>query len=144
MVDILLVEDSTDEAEMTIRSLNKSNLGDRLVWLKEGASAIDFLFGKGQFKDRDISIKPKVIFLDLKLPKVDGHEVLQVLKSDATTDHIPIVMMTSSKEERDIVKSYSLGVNSYIVKPVDFDKFSKAVSETASYWLKTNITPRNR
>jgi two-component system response regulator len=144
MVDILLVEDSTDEAEMTIRSLKKSNLGDRLVWLKEGALAIDFLFGQGQFSDRDTTIKPKVIFLDLKLPKVDGLEVLGVLKSNPTTDQIPVVMMTSSKEEKDIVKSYSLGVNSYIVKPVDFDKFSKAVSETALYWLKTNITPRNK
>lgn len=141
-MDILLIEDSTEEAEMTIRSLKKYNLGEKLVWLKSGDLGLDFLFGKGSFVGRDVSLKPKVIFLDLKLPKVSGLEVLSRLKSDPFTEQIPVVMMTSSKEEKDILQSYDLGVNSYIVKPVEFDKFSKSVVEAATYWLHTNIVPR--
>src|SRR6478609_9023999 len=120
-VEILLVEDNPHDAEMTIRALKKVNLANRLIHLKDGAEALDFIFSKGAFSDRDANDKPKVILLDIKMPKVDGIEVLRQIKADEDTKTIPVVIMTSSKEEQDIITSYDLGVNSYVVKPVDFE-----------------------
>jgi two-component system response regulator len=141
MIDILLIEDNADDAEMTIRSLKRKNLADRLKWIKDGAEAVDFLFGNGKFIDRDTSIKPKVIFLDLKLPKLNGLEILELVKKDPITEKIPVVMLTSSQEERDIFRSYDLGVNSYIVKPLDFEQFAEAIVNVGMYWLNTNVCP---
>lgn len=137
-VEILLVEDNPHDAEMTIRALKKSNLANRLIHVKDGAEALDFIFSKGAFSDRSTDNKPKVILLDIKMPKVDGIEVLRQIKSNEHTKTIPVVIMTSSKEEQDIITSYNLGVNSYVVKPVDFEGFAKAVSELGFYWLITN------
>lgn len=136
--DILLVEDSMEDAEMTIRALKKVNLANKLVHVKDGKEALDFLFGEGEFSGRDTNNKPKVILLDIKMPRVDGIEVLRQLKSNEKTKAIPIVIMTSSSQEKDIIASYTLGVNSYVVKPVEFDGFAKAVSELGMYWLLTN------
>jgi two-component system, response regulator len=137
-VEILLVEDNPHDAEMTIRTLKKINLANRLIHLKNGAEALDFIFAKGAYTDRNINDRPKVILLDIKMPKVDGIEVLRQIKSNPDTKRIPVVIMTSSKEEQDIITSYNLGVNSYVVKPVDFNGFAKAVSELGFYWLITN------
>lgn len=137
-VEILLVEDNPHDAEMTIRTLKKINLANRLIHLKDGAEALDFIFAKGAYADRSINDRPKVILLDIKMPKVDGIEVLRQIKSNPDTKRIPVVIMTSSKEEQDIITSYNLGVNSYVVKPVDFDGFAKAISELGFYWLITN------
>jgi len=137
-VEILLVEDNPHDAELTIRALKKANLANQLIHLRDGAEAIDFLFGKGLYADRNIGNRPKVILLDIKMPKVDGIEVLRQLKLHEDTRTIPVVIMTSSKEEQDIITSYDLGVNSYVVKPVDFEGFAKAVSELGFYWLITN------
>ncbi|WP_426671878.1 response regulator [Mucilaginibacter sp. McL0603] len=137
-VEILLVEDNPHDAEMTIRTLKKINLANRLIHLKDGAEALDFIFAKGAYTGRSINDRPKVILLDIKMPKVDGIEVLRQIKSNPDTKTIPVVIMTSSKEEQDIITSYNLGVNSYVVKPVDFDGFAKAVSELGFYWLITN------
>ena len=137
-VEILLVEDNPHDAELTIRALKKANLANQLIHLRDGAEALDFLFGKGLYADRNIGNKPKVILLDIKMPKVDGIEVLRQLKLHEATRTIPVVIMTSSKEEQDIITSYDLGVNSYVVKPVDFEGFAKAVSELGFYWLITN------
>ncbi|MEQ9301818.1 MAG: response regulator [Cyclobacteriaceae bacterium] len=142
MIDILLIEDNADDAEMTIRSLKRKNLANRLKWIKDGAEAVDFLFGKGKYFDRDTTVKPKVIFLDLKLPKLNGLEILELIKKEPVTEQIPVVMMTSSQEERDIFKSYDLGVNSYIVKPLDFEEFASAIVNVGTYWLNTNIAPQ--
>ena len=141
-LQILLVEDNISDAMLTIRALKKHNLGNNLVHLYDGAQALDFLFGKGEYEGRNLAEKPKVIFLDLKMPKVDGLEVLRHLKSDDHTKLIPVVMMTSSKEEKDIIESHRLGVNSYIVKPVGFENFSKIVVDLGLYWLLVNQTPR--
>lgn len=134
-VEILLVEDSPADVELAMRALKKHNLANRLHVARDGAEAIEFLFGPnaGQV--------PKMVLLDLKLPKVDGLEVLRRIKSDPATRRIPVVVMTSSREERDIVESYELGVNSYIVKPVDFDQFVRAVAELGLYWLVLNQSP---
>lgn len=137
-VEILLVEDNPHDAEMTIRALKKSNLANRLIHAKDGAEALDFIFSRGAFSDRRMEDKPRVILLDIKMPKVDGIEVLRQIKSNDSTKTIPVVIMTSSKEEQDIITSYNLGVNSYVVKPVDFEGFAKAVSELGFYWLITN------
>lgn len=137
-VEILLVEDNPHDAEMTIRALKKVNLANKLIHVKDGVEALDFIFAKGTFADRHIENKPKVILLDIKMPKVDGIEVLRQIKSNETTKTIPVVIMTSSKEEQDVITSYNLGVNSYVVKPVDFEGFAKAVSELGFYWLITN------
>ncbi|MCY2687742.1 response regulator [Salinimicrobium sp. TH3] len=142
-VQILLVEDNKSDAMLTIRALKKLNLANNLVHLHDGAKALDFLFGEGEYEGRHIGDKPKVIFLDLKMPKVDGLEVLRVIKADERTKLIPVVMMTSSKEEKDIVESHKLGVNSYIVKPVGFENFTKTVTELGFYWLIGNQTPYN-
>ncbi|HTI61426.1 response regulator [Mucilaginibacter sp.] len=140
-VEILLVEDNPHDAEMTIRALRKANLANRLTHVKDGAEALDFVFSRGVFSERSVHDKPKVILLDIKMPKVDGIEVLRQIKADENTRTIPVVIMTSSKEEQDIITSYNLGVNSYVVKPVDFEGFAKAVSELGFYWLITNQSP---
>lgn len=139
--DIVLVEDNPNDAEITIRSLKKHHLANKLVWLKDGVEALDFLLAKGEYASRDINDTPKVIFLDLKLPKIDGMEVLADIRKNEVLKQIPVVVLTSSKEEQDVVKSYNLGVNSYIVKPVEFENFAKAIAEVGFYWLVTNTTP---
>jgi two-component system response regulator len=137
-VEVLLIEDSPDDAALAIRALKKQNLANKLVHLKNGAEAIDFLFGEGEFINRNLENVPKVILLDLKMPKVNGMEVLAKVKSDARTKCIPIVVLTSSAEDPDIKKCYELGANSYIVKPVDFDNFSRAVTDLGFYWMLLN------
>lgn len=139
--DIVLVEDNPNDAEITIRSLKKHHLANKLVWLKDGVEALDFLLAKGEYSDRNINDLPRVIFLDLKLPKVDGMEVLAEIRSNDVIKKIPVVVLTSSKEEQDVVKTYDLGVNSYIVKPVEFENFAKAIADVGFYWLVTNTTP---
>jgi two-component system, response regulator len=140
-VEILLIEDSPDDAELTLRALKKNNIANKLVLVTDGEEALDFIFARGAFSNRKVENSPKVILLDLKLPKVDGLEVLKAIKSDARTKTIPVVVLTSSAQESDIVKSYSLGVNSYIVKPVDFDKFIDSVRDIGFYWLLLNQRP---
>lgn len=140
-IQILLVEDDRSDAILATRALQKHNLANNLVHLEDGAEALDFIFAKGKYADRDPENKPKVIFLDLKMPKVDGLEVLKVLKDNEATKLIPVVMMTSSQEESDIVASLKLGVNSYVVKPIDFEKFSKTIVQLGFYWLVVNKTP---
>ena len=139
-VNILLVEDNASDAEMTIRALRKNNLANSLLHVKDGAEALDFVFAEGEFASRDINNKPKVILLDLKMPKINGLEVLEKIKSDERTSDIPVVVLTSSKEDPDIKRCYQLGVNSYVVKPVEFEDFHKAVSDLGLYWLIVNQT----
>jgi len=141
-IEILLVEDNPDDVELTLRALKKNNLANSVHVVKDGAEALEFIFGTGAYAERDINKTPKVILLDLKLPKVNGLEVLRKIKSDERTKVIPVVVLTSSQEERDIVESYKLGVNSYITKPVDFDKFIKTVADMGFYWLLVNKPPR--
>jgi CheY-like chemotaxis protein len=141
-VEILLVEDNPNDVELTLRALKKHNLANNVVVVKDGEEALDFVFARGAYTHRDVENGPKIILLDLKLPKVDGLEVLKAIKSDARTKIIPVIVLTSSKEEKDIVNSYRLGVNSYIVKPVDFDKFIEAVAKLGLYWLLLNEPPR--
>jgi len=136
VVEILLIEDSADDAGLAIRALKKHNLANNLLHLEDGEEAINFLYSPSLIK------MPRLILLDLKMPKVDGIEVLKKLKSDPERKVIPIVVLTSSKEERDIVESYKLGVNAYIVKPVDFDKFAEAVSQVGLFWLLLNQPPK--
>ena len=140
-VEVLLVEDNVHDAEMTIRALRKVNLSNNLVHVKDGEEALDFIFARGKFAGRETEQLPKVILLDIKMPKVDGIEVLRQLKAQDNSKTIPVVIMTSSKEEQDVIRSYQLGVNSYVVKPVDFEGFAKAVSELGLYWLLTNQPP---
>ena len=140
-IEILLVEDNATDAELCIRALKKSNLANNLVWVKDGAEALDFLFANGTYVGRNMSFPPKVVLLDLRLPKVDGMEVLRRVKADERTRSIPVVVLTSSKEDRDIAESYQLGVNSFISKPVEFDEFAKTVSELGLYWLLVNRPP---
>lgn len=140
-VEILLVEDNPQDLELTLRALKKANLANRIQVARDGAEALEFIFCEGPHASRRIDDTPKVIFLDLKLPKVDGLEVLQRVKSDPRTKHIPVTILTSSKEQRDIVESYQLGVNSYIVKPVNFEGFSTAVQNLGLYWLLLNQPP---
>ena len=140
-VEILLVEDNPQDAEMAIRALKKNNLANNVALVTDGVEALDFIFARGAYSDRKIENGPKVILLDLKLPKVDGLEVLKVVKSDERTKIIPIIALTSSSEEKDIIESYRLGVNSYIVKPVDFDKFVEAIKGLGFYWLLLNQSP---
>ena len=140
-IEILLVEDNPQDAELTIRALKRRHLANKLIHVKDGVEALDFLFGTGNYAHRDVNHRPRVILLDLKLPKVDGLEVLRAVKADPRTRTIPVVVMTSSQEQRDVVDSYQLGVNSYVVKPVDFDGFSKAVSELGCYWVLLNQPP---
>jgi CheY-like chemotaxis protein len=140
-VEILLVEDNPYDAELTIRALKNRNLSNNLLWVKDGEEALDYLFRQGTFADHDKRPHPKVILLDLKLPRVDGLEVLRKLRADERTRTVPVVVLTSSREESDIVKSYGLGANSYIVKPVEFDQFVEAVSELGLYWVLMNQPP---
>lgn len=142
VVEILLVEDCPEDLEMTRRALRNINLGNSIQVARDGAEALDFIFCEGEFAGRQIEDTPKLILLDLKLPKVDGLEVLQRIKGDASTKQIPVVILTSSKEQVDVVKSYALGVNSYIVKPVNFEGFTKAVQELGMYWLLLNQPPK--
>jgi two-component system, response regulator len=139
--DILLVEDSPRDAELALRALKKRNLTNKLIWVKDGAEALKFIFGSDANCGGKVCHRPKVILLDLKLPKVDGLEVVRRLKANEESKTIPVVVLTSSREEQDIVQSYKLGVNSYIVKPVNFDNFSEAVAQLGMYWLLLNQPP---
>ncbi len=141
-VEILLVEDNPNDVELTLRALKRHNLANNVIVVSDGAEALDFVFGEGSYASRSMEIKPKLVLLDLKLPKIDGLEVLRRIKSDERAKVIPVVVLTSSKEERDIIESYKLGVNSYLVKPVGFDKFIDSVSEAGLYWLVCNEPPR--
>ena len=141
-VDILLVEDNPQDAELTTRALKKNNLANRLFTVEDGAEALDFVFCRGKYATRDNGHSPKVVLLDLKLPKVSGLEVLRALKQAERTRAIPVVVVTSSREDPDIKTAYSLGANSYVVKPVDFDAFAEAVSSLGLYWLLVNQPPR--
>ncbi|MBI3856231.1 MAG: response regulator [Planctomycetes bacterium] len=141
-VEILLVEDSAQDAELTIRALRKNNLANKVHHVKDGAQALAFVFATGEYSTRRSEMGPKVVLLDLKLPKVDGIEVLRKMKSDERTKMIPVVVLTSSSQDRDMVESYRLGVNSYIVKPVGFEKFLDAVKQLGLYWLLVNRIPR--
>jgi two-component system, response regulator len=142
-LEILLVEDNPHDAELTMRALKKNHVANHIVVVTDGEEALDFLFARGAFSHRNIEDSPRLILLDLKLPKVDGLEVLRALKGDLRTRNVPVVVLTSSKEEQDIVESYRLGVNSYIVKPVEFDKFIEAVTSLGFYWLLLNQTPHS-
>ncbi|MFB3738692.1 MAG: response regulator [Candidatus Velamenicoccus archaeovorus] len=140
-VEILLVEDNPADAELTLRALREHNLANHVLLVQDGAEALDFLFGTGPYEGRESRTTPKVIFLDLKLPKVSGLEVLARIREDERTRTIPVVALTSSKEEPDLVESYELGVNSYITKPVEFEQFVRCVSEIGLYWLVLNRVP---
>jgi len=140
-VDILLVEDNLDEARLTIRNFKKSNLANALLHLDDGEEALDFIFCRNKYSGRNMDRPPKLILLDLKLPKVSGTEILKAVKENERTKIIPVIVLTSSREEPDITACYQLGVNSYIVKPVNFDSFSKAVIELGMYWMFLNVSP---
>ena len=140
-VEILLIEDNPMDAELAIRALKKRHLANNLVWVKDGSEALAFLFGGDQEPVRRVSHHPRIILLDLKLPKVDGHEVLRRIKTHPALKCTPVIVMTSSREEQDIVRSYEQGVNSYIVKPVNFDNFSEAVAQLGMYWVLLNQPP---
>ena len=140
-VEILLVEDNETEAELIMRALKKNNLANKMFWVRDGAGALDFIFATGIYSVRRTCIAPKVIMLDLRLPKISGMEVLRRIKNDEHTKTIPVVVLTSSKEDRDVTESYKLGVNSYISKPVEFEEFVKVVSEMGLYWLLVNRPP---
>lgn len=140
IIDILLVEDNPQDAELAIRALKKSNLSNKIFTITDGAEALDFLYCKGKYEGRQSLNKPKVILLDLKLPKVSGLEVLAKIKGDPNLKKIPIVVVTSSKEDPDIKEAYELGANSYVVKPVDFDKFIDSIQNLGYYWLLVNHT----
>lgn len=141
IVEILLVEDNPSDAELTLRALARHHLANKVLVVSDGAEALDYLFATGSYAGRAMNQRPHVIFLDLKLPKVSGLDVLRRVKSDERTKRIPVVVLTSSNEERDIVMSYELGGNSYVVKPVDFERFSEAIQELGLYWLVVNRPP---
>ena len=138
---ILLVEDNPDDEALTLRALKKNNITNEVVVVRDGAEALDYFFGSGKFAGRDTSETPQVTLLDLKLPKVDGLEVLRRLRADPRTKLVPIVILTSSNEEQDRLKGYGLGANSYVRKPVDFDQFMEAVRQLGLYWLLLNERP---
>jgi len=140
-IEILLVEDNPADVELTLHALRHDKLGNRIQVVRDGEEALDFLFCRGPYSDRTFGHPPKVVLLDLKLPKVDGLEVLRQVKSDPRTKAIPVVILTSSKEEKDMVNGYQLGVNSYIQKPVDFDKFRETVKHLGLYWVLVNEPP---
>src|SRR3972149_8757270 len=141
-VEILLVEDNPNDVELALHALKKNNIANRIEVVRDGAEALDFIFCTGAYAQRAMDNGPKVILLDLKLPKVDGMEVLEKVRSDPRTKVIPVVVLTSSREERDIVESYKLGVNSYIVKPVDFEQFTESVRQLGLYWVLLNQPPQ--
>ena len=141
IIDVLLIEDNPDDVELTLDALKVHKLVNRVKVLRDGEEALDYIFCTGQYADRDICIRPKVILLDLKLPKVDGIEVLRRIRSDERTKTVPVVVLTSSNEQKDRVDSYALGVNSYIVKPVEFDNFAQAVADIGFYWVLLNKLP---
>jgi CheY-like chemotaxis protein len=140
--EILLVEDSQDDLDMTLRALRKANMANHIEIARDGVEALDFIFCEGAHAARKIENIPKLIMLDLKLPKIDGMEVLKRIKGDPRTKMIPVVMLTSSKEQNDVIRSYGLGGNSYIVKPVDFESFAEAVQKLGMYWLLLNQPPQ--
>jgi two-component system, response regulator len=139
--DILLVEDNPQDIELTLMALNQNKLANNIHVVKDGEEALEYIFATGRYEGRNINMHPKVILLDLKLPKVDGIEVLKQIRSDEKTKHIPVVVLTSSKEERDVVETYRLGVNSYVVKPVQFENFVSIVKDLGLYWLVINHPP---
>ena len=139
--DVLLVEDNPRDAELTMRALKKRGVTAAVFHVKDGAVALDYLFGRGEFAGRDPRDQPRLVMLDLKLPKVDGIEVLRTIRGDERTRGLPVVVLTSSAEDRDVVEAYRLAVNSYIVKPVDFENFSDAVAQLGLYWLLLNRAP---
>jgi CheY-like chemotaxis protein len=141
-VEILLVEDNPDDLEMTLRALRKARLANSIQVVRDGAEALDFLFAEGAHAGRKVEHVPRAVLLDLKLPKVDGIEVLRRIKSDPRTKTVPVIVLTSSQEQPDVAKCYDLGVNSYIVKPVNFERFAAAVTELGWYWLILNQPPR--
>lgn len=140
-VEVLLVEDNPNDVELTLHAFKKNNLTNEIKVVRDGAEALDYLFSEGEFKDNGATVMPRVIMLDLKLPKVDGMEVLKQIRADERTRCVPVVILTSSHEESDIMRSYDLGVSSYIVKPVDFDQFTDAVRAMGFYWLLLNEPP---
>jgi two-component system response regulator len=139
-VEILLVEDSSLDAELMMRAMKQGGLANRLLWVKDGQEALDFLFRQAQFSKREDTV-PRLVLLDLKMPRVDGIEVLRAIRADEKTRRIPVVIMTSSQEERDVARSYDLGVNSYVVKPVDFAALTDLARQAGYYWLAINRTP---
>ena len=141
VVEILLVEDNPNDVELTLHALKASNLANRIHVVRDGAEALEYVFGAGEYQGRITQDAPRVILLDLKLPKIDGLEVLRRIRADERTRLIPVVMLTSSREQRDIVESYNLGVNSYIVKPVDFQRFAESVRQLGLYWVLLNQPP---
>jgi two-component system, response regulator len=141
IVEILIVEDTPEDLDLTLRSLRKAKITNHIQVARDGEEALEFIFCEGPFAERKIEDGPKVILLDLKLPKIDGLEVLQRIKSDPRTKSTPVVVLTSSREQSDVVESYNLGVNSYIVKPVNFEQFSEAVQKLGMYWLLINHPP---
>jgi two-component system response regulator len=138
---ILLVEDNSTDEELTLRALKKSNVGNDVVVARDGAAALDYLFATGAYAGRDAQLLPQVVLLDLNLPKVGGLDVLRAIRANARTKHLPVVILTSSKEDRDLLGGYELGANSYIVKPVDFVQFAEAVKQLGMYWLVLNQPP---
>jgi len=140
-VEILLVEDKPADEELTLHTFRRHKLANRVHVVRDGAEALDFVFARGQYEGRETTNSPRVILLDLKLPKIDGLEVLRAIKSDPRTCTIPVVVLTSSQEEQDLVRSYQLGVNSYIIKPVNFEQFDEAIREVGFYWLLLNKIP---
>lgn len=140
VVDILLVEDNPNDAELAMRALKKHNLANRVEWVKDGEAALDYLFGRGPFTNNKHDL-PRVVLLDLRLPKVDGIEVLTQIRANPVTHKLPVVVLTSSKEERDVMETYNLGVNSFVAKPVAFAEFSEVVAELGMYWVLVNRVP---
>jgi two-component system response regulator len=141
---ILLVEDSASDEQLTLRALQRAHIANEVVVARGGAAALDYLFGRGSHAGRDVGDLPHVVLLDLKLPKIGGLDVLRAVRADGRTARLPVVILTSSREDRDIVEGYGLGANSYIVKPVDYDQFSEAVRTLGLYWLVLNEPPRAR
>ena len=142
-VEILLVEDNPSDVELTLVALKENNLSNKIEVVRDGAEALDFVFGTGAYVGRRVEDHPKIILLDLKLPKIDGIEVLRRIKTDPRTRAIPVIVLTTSREDRDVTETYNLGVNSYIVKPVDFEQFTQAVRTLGLYWLLLNQPPRS-